>query len=126
MTDNSILKRTVYVGGIEDQVDRKVLEAAFVPFGEIKNVEIPLDLKSGKHRGFGFVEFMDAEDAQDAIDNMHNAEIHGRVLKVNLARERSQKPTENTNRPIWADDFFYRKKLQDEGMEEAEGLESQS
>jgi peptidyl-prolyl isomerase E (cyclophilin E) len=74
----------------------------------------------------GFVEYMDADDAQDAIDNMHMCEIHGRTLKVNLARERSQKPTENTNRPIWADDFFYRKKLQDEGMDEAEGLENQS
>merc|ERR1719161_218826 len=99
MTDNSILKRTVYVGGIEDQVDRKVLEAAFVPFGEIKNVEIPLDLKSGKHRGFGFVEFMDAEDAQDAIDNMHHAELYGRTLRVNLARAPSNKPSAESSRP---------------------------
>mmetsp|Transcript_59599 Transcript_59599/g.129011 ORF Transcript_59599/g.129011 Transcript_59599/m.129011 type:complete len:128 (+) Transcript_59599:58-441(+) len=125
MGENSILRRTVYVGGLEEQVDRRTLEAAFVPFGDVKAVEIPVDMKSGKHRGFGFVEYMDAEDAQDAIDNMHHAELFGRTLRVNLARAPSGKPAEGSNRPIWADDFFYRKKLQDEGLEvDAEGLEA--
>merc|ERR1712150_268931 len=104
-------------GGPAEQVDRKVLEAAFRPFGDLKSVEIPLDMKSGKHRGFGFVEFMEIDDATEAIDNMHDAELFGRTLKVNLARAPSNKPSEASNRPIWADDFFYRKRLQDEGLE---------
>mmetsp|Transcript_63572 Transcript_63572/g.113126 ORF Transcript_63572/g.113126 Transcript_63572/m.113126 type:complete len:125 (-) Transcript_63572:54-428(-) len=120
---SNIQKRTVYVGGLEDQVDRKVLEAAFLPFGELKTVEIPVDMKTGKHRGFGFVEFLEIEDAEAAMDNMHHAELFGRTLRVNLARAQNNKPTTESNRPIWADDFFYRKKLQDEGMDEAEGLE---
>eukprot|EP00931_Biecheleriopsis_adriatica_P106686 TRINITY_DN81083_c0_g1_i1.p1 TRINITY_DN81083_c0_g1~~TRINITY_DN81083_c0_g1_i1.p1 ORF type:complete len:125 (-),score=39.26 TRINITY_DN81083_c0_g1_i1:47-421(-) len=119
---SNIMRRTVYVGGLEEQVDRKVLEAAFLPFGELKTVEIPVDMKSGKHRGFGFVEFLEIEDAEAAIDNMHHAELFGRTLRVNLARAPSNKPGEASNRPIWADDFFYRKRLQDEGMEEGEGL----
>eukprot|EP00913_Durusdinium_trenchii_P001994 g1844.t1 len=82
MASQNILKRTVYVGGLDEQVDRKVLEEAFVRFGELKTVEIPLDLKTGKHRGFGFVEFMELDDAQDAIDNMHHAELYGRVIKT--------------------------------------------
>jgi RNA recognition motif-containing protein len=39
-----------------------------------------------KHRGFAFVTFSSAADAQDAIDNMDMNELQGRVLKVNLAR----------------------------------------
>merc|ERR1719272_2651578 len=117
MTDNSILKRTIYVGGLEDTVDRKVLEAAFRPFGDVKSAEIPVDFQSGKHKGFGFVEYLDAEDAETAIDNMHHAELYGRTLRVNLARAPTNKPGTESNRPIWADDFFYRKKLQDEGLE---------
>mmetsp|Transcript_40334 Transcript_40334/g.93769 ORF Transcript_40334/g.93769 Transcript_40334/m.93769 type:complete len:134 (+) Transcript_40334:103-504(+) len=125
MGENSILQRTVYVGGLEEQVDRNVLEAAFRPFGDVKSAEIPLDMKTGKHRGFGFVEFQDAEDAQAAIDNMHLAELYGRTIRVNLARAPSGKPSEAANRPIWADDFFYRKRLQEEGLEvDTEGLES--
>ncbi|CAJ1361278.1 unnamed protein product, partial [Effrenium voratum] len=117
-----ILQRTVYVGGLDEQVDRKVLEEAFARFGDLKTVEIPLDLKTGKHRGFGFVEFQDVEDAKAAIDNMHLSEIFGRVIKVNIARAPTNKPTTESNRPIWADDFFYRKKLKEEGLEEGEGL----
>jgi hypothetical protein len=39
-----------------------------------------------KHRGFAFVTYSSAADAQDAIDNMDLNELHGRVIKVNLAR----------------------------------------
>ncbi len=39
-----------------------------------------------KHRGFAFVTFGSAQDAQDAIDNMDLNELKGKVIKVNLAR----------------------------------------
>ena len=66
-------KTTLYVGGLEDNVNDAILHAAFLPFGDIKDVSIPMDHASGKHRGFGFVEFEDKEDANAAIDNMNNA-----------------------------------------------------
>lgn len=53
-----------------EEVDEKVLHAAFIPFGEIVDVQIPLDYESEKHRGFAFIEFEAAEDAAAAIDNM--------------------------------------------------------
>lgn len=51
-------------------MDEKILHAAFIPFGEIVDVQIPLDYESEKHRGFAFIEFEMAEDAAAAIDNM--------------------------------------------------------
>jgi len=45
-------------------------QAAFIPFGDINDVQIPIDYDSQKHRGFAFVEFELAEDAMAAIDNM--------------------------------------------------------
>jgi RNA recognition motif-containing protein len=42
--------------------------------------------KDNQHRGFAFVEFEEPQDAQAAIDNMHLAELYGKVIKVNLAR----------------------------------------
>lgn len=77
-------KTTLYVGGLEESVNEAALHAAFIPFGDIKDVNIPLDHATGKHRGFGFVEYEEKEDAADAIENMHNAELFGRVLKVGL------------------------------------------
>jgi RNA recognition motif-containing protein len=42
------------------------------------------------HRGFGYVEFSLPEDAHEAIDNMDQAELYGRVIKVNQAKPQKQ------------------------------------
>jgi len=36
-----------------------VLHAAFVPFGEVKEVNIPLEQTTQKNRGFAFVTFVE-------------------------------------------------------------------
>jgi len=38
------------------------------------------------HRGFAYVEFEDPEDVKDAIDNMDQSELFGRVIKVSAAK----------------------------------------
>jgi RNA recognition motif-containing protein len=45
-----------------------------------------LTLAIDKHRGFGFVDFEDEEDAAAAVENMHGAELFGKVLKCNMAK----------------------------------------
>ena len=42
-------------------MDDKILHAAFIPFGDIMDIQIPLDYETEKHRGFAFVEFEYAE-----------------------------------------------------------------
>jgi peptidyl-prolyl isomerase E (cyclophilin E) len=71
---------------LEENVTEGVLHAAFIPFGDIKDVSMPLDQSTQKHRGFAFVTYLDKEDAAAAMDNMHNAELYGRVLTVNYAQ----------------------------------------
>lgn len=44
----------------------------FLPFGDILDIQVPIDYESEKHRGFAFIEFEAAEDAAAAIDNMVN------------------------------------------------------
>ena len=46
-------KRTLYVGGLAPEVDEKLLTAAFITFGEIVGVSLPLNYETGKSRGFG-------------------------------------------------------------------------
>ncbi|XP_014205225.1 peptidyl-prolyl cis-trans isomerase E [Copidosoma floridanum] len=97
-------KRTIYVGGLAEEVDEKILNAAFIPFGEIVDVQIPLDYESEKHRGFAFIEFESAEDAAAAIDNMNDSELFGRTIRVNIAKP--QKIKEGSSKPVWADDVW--------------------
>lgn len=37
-------------GGLAEEVDEKVLHAAFIPFGDIIDIQIPLDYETGKNR----------------------------------------------------------------------------
>mmetsp|Transcript_3104 Transcript_3104/g.7378 ORF Transcript_3104/g.7378 Transcript_3104/m.7378 type:complete len:145 (-) Transcript_3104:30-464(-) len=112
-------KRTLYVGGLQDDVVVEHLRAAFIPFGEVVDVNIPLDNQTGQHRGFGFVEYENAADASEAIFNMNNGELFGRVLTVNIAK--AMTVTENSLKPIWAADAdsYYEK----QGWGEAEEVD---
>lgn len=65
-------KRTIYVGALSEEVTEKLLNDAFIPFGDIADIQIPVDYESQKHRGFAFIEYESAEDAAAAIDNMVN------------------------------------------------------
>lgn len=105
MTESN--KKIIYVGGLAEEIDEKILRAAFIPFGDIIDVQIPLDYESEKHRGFAFIEFESTEDANAAVDNMNDAELFGRTIRVNLAKP--QKIKEGSTRPVWSDDTWLQK-----------------
>eukprot|EP00803_Ostreobium_quekettii_P005984 evm.model.scf_345.7 EVM.evm.TU.scf_345.7 scf_345:70572-72288(+) len=116
-------KTTLYVGGLEDSVNDSILHSTFIPFGDIKDVSVPLDHTTGKHRGFGFVEFEEKEDAAAAIDNMHNSELYGKVLRVNYAQPMKIKGGDKgwSHQPVWADaDRYMEEALAEKGIEEME------
>lgn len=95
MSDAARLKATVYVGGLDNAVNQKMLADVFLPFGEIVDVSLPKPeppSSTDPHRGFGYVEFELPGDAREAIDNMDQSELFGRVIKVAAA-----KPQKNSN-----------------------------
>ena len=38
----------VVLGGLAEEVDEKVLHAAFVPFGDLLDIQIPIDYETGE------------------------------------------------------------------------------
>ncbi|KAJ1652874.1 hypothetical protein IWQ61_006887 [Dispira simplex] len=109
MANNSNDKTVVFVSGLDEQVDEKVLTAAFLPFGDIVDIHIPPSKATDNaHRGFGFVEFEDAEDAKAAVDNMHFSELYGQVIKVNSAKP-LRRLEAGVSRAVWTDDVWLQK-----------------
>ncbi|XP_053964686.1 peptidyl-prolyl cis-trans isomerase E [Anastrepha ludens] len=100
-------KRTIYVGALADEVTEKLLNDAFIPFGDIADIQMPVDYESQKHRGFAFIEYEMSEDAAAAIDNMNDSELCGRTIRVNLAKPVRIK--EGSFKPVWADDDWLQK-----------------
>ena len=105
-------------GGLEEEVDDKIIHAAFIPFGEITDIQIPIDYETSKHRGFAFVEFELAEDAAAAIDNMNESELYGRTIRVNLAKPMKNK--EGGSKAIWNTDEYLQEHVSGENKEKAD------
>ncbi len=92
--------KTIFIGGLSDDVTEALLRAALIPFGPLSEVSLPLDAAAaaGKNRGFGFATYEDEGDAAAAIENLDGAELLGRTLRVNASKERVRK-----DRAVWED-----------------------
>ena len=81
----------IYVGNLSYNITEEVLRHAFEQFGAVESVNIIKDKFSGQSKGFGFVEMPSSTEGQSAIDGLNGKEKDGRALKVNEARQRSEK-----------------------------------
>jgi len=116
-------KRVVYVGGLGDNVNQNIVRAAFIPFGPLKSVDIPMDYKAGTTRGFAFVEFEDADDATEAIFNMDGSDLMGRTIKVSLAQPNQLSKlmsgnASSSSQAIWSSDEWFQQHVAGQGSEE--------
>jgi peptidyl-prolyl isomerase E (cyclophilin E) len=122
--DPSVLisKRVVFVGGLADEATTQLVRAAFIPFGDIKVVDMPMDYVKGTvHRGFSFVEFEDPDDAEEAIFNMDGADLLGRTISVSLAQpnqlHKLSSGAPNRSEAVWKSDEWFQQQV---GMNQAE------
>ncbi|KAI8903814.1 peptidyl-prolyl cis-trans isomerase E [Gorgonomyces haynaldii] len=104
-------KTTLFVGGLVPEVTTEILHAAFIPFGDIVRVQLAMNQENTKHRGFAFIEYELEEDCKAAIENMHQSELLGFLIKVNLARQ--GKYHEMQERAVWDDIDFRSSMIED-------------
>jgi len=69
----------------------KHIRKAFAPLGEIAEIHLPQKAGAapGQHRGFGFVQFKDANKAQEAIAKLNGTKICSRKVAVDFAVDAS-------------------------------------
>ena len=84
--------KRLYVGNMPFRSTEAELANAFAAFGTVERVALVTDRETGRPRGFAFVEMSTEAEAQAAIEGLDNQEFQGRVLKVNLARPREERP----------------------------------
>src|SRR4029078_11103 len=78
----------LFVGNLPYDTTEDEIRQHFSTVGNLSYVSIPLDRGTGKKSGFGFVEFGDPKQAQEAIRLFNNQPFKGRPLAVNEARAR--------------------------------------
>jgi cold-inducible RNA-binding protein len=81
---------TLYVGNISYSMKEDELKNAFGQYGEVVSVKIIIDKRTGKSKGYGFVEMGSDADADAALSNMNGKELAGRNVKVNKANSQTE------------------------------------
>ena len=82
------MSQKLFVGGLAWATTDQSLMDAFSEFGEVSDAKVIMDRDTGRSRGFGFVTFANQADSDRAREEMDGAELDGRRINVNEARER--------------------------------------
>lgn len=95
--------RILYIGNLFFDVNIQQLESEFSRYGSITNSRIVHDV-DGRSKGFGFVEFATAEEAQEAIRACDQKVFQGRRMSVQAHVPRERKPRGN-NGPLGSPNY---------------------
>jgi cold-inducible RNA-binding protein len=78
----------LYIGNLSKQITDAQLNDLAVPFGTLVSATVATERSSGASKGFGFVEFTNADEARAAITGLDGRDVNGQALKVNEAKPR--------------------------------------
>lgn len=81
----------LFVGGLSYSATKDDIMGAFAPYGTVTDIFIVNDRETRRPKGFGFVTFETPEEAQAAIEGLHETEFMGRTIFVNVARPREER-----------------------------------
>src|SRR5580765_5260487 len=82
----------LYVGNLAYTTSENDLQDMFSAHGPVTEVHLPSDRESGRPRGFAFVTMATPEAAQAAILALNGRAVGARMLTVNEARPREERP----------------------------------
>lgn len=85
----------LFIGSLAYSTTEESLKSFFEQVGEVSSARVVTDRDSGRSKGFGFVEYVNEEDNQKAIDQLNGKELDGRAITVDVARPKEDRPRRN-------------------------------
>lgn len=80
--------QTLYVGNLPYRANEAAIMELFSQYGHVNSVRLMKDRRTGKRKGYGFVEIA-AKSAKKAINSLNDSEFQERTLKVRMAKEKN-------------------------------------
>ena len=81
----------IYVGNLPFKTVDSELENLFNSYGDVQAANVIRYKKSGRSKGYGFV-VMPRDHSEQAVEKLNGCDFEGRILKVNIAKERKNFP----------------------------------
>ncbi|KAJ1655279.1 hypothetical protein IWQ61_004947 [Dispira simplex] len=89
--------RSIYVGNIPWRCEEKQITDLFESFGQVFRIHVPKD-DMGRMRGIAFVDMVNQEEAEKAIEQLNGYNFLGRDLRVSFSlHERRYNPMQRRN-----------------------------
>ncbi|XP_075060646.1 heterogeneous nuclear ribonucleoprotein D0 isoform X2 [Mixophyes fleayi] len=83
--------KKIFVGGLSPDTPEEKIREYFGTFGEIEAIELPMDNKTNKRRGFCFITFKEEEPVKQIMEKKyHNVGLSKCEIKVALSKEQYQ------------------------------------
>lgn len=67
--------RKLHVGHLTRNISREVLHEVFSIWGNVTSIELPVDRSNGVTRGFAYVEYATATEAEQAVQCMNGGKL---------------------------------------------------
>lgn len=90
------MSRNLYVGNLSFSVSEDELRELFEGVGAVSSVKVIHDPHSGRSKGFGFVEMVEDQGADQAIQKLNGHSFKGREIVVDHARPKKDRPERNS------------------------------
>ena len=73
---------TIYVGNINYSLGEAEIQKIFEVLGTVESIKIIRDKRTGRSKGFAFIEMPNKKEAMEAIKTLDGKEVAGRNLRV--------------------------------------------
>nr|XP_031288672.1 heterogeneous nuclear ribonucleoprotein D-like isoform X2 [Camelus dromedarius] len=78
--------KKVFVGGLSPDTSEEQIKEYFGAFGEIENIELPMDTKTNERRGFCFITYTDEEPVKKLLESRYHQIGSGKANRALMAR----------------------------------------
>ncbi|XP_070700929.1 poly(U)-binding-splicing factor PUF60a [Pempheris klunzingeri] len=75
----------IYVASVHPDLSDDDIKSVFEAFGKIKSCMLAREPTTGRHKGYGFIEYEKAQSSQDAVASMNLFDLGGQYLRVGKA-----------------------------------------
>ena len=84
--------KRLYLRNLPFQISEDEIRAQFAQYGQINEVHIPVNYKTGQSFGYAYISYETVDSSVMAVTQMDGQFFQGRRLHISIAEEKSSKP----------------------------------